>query len=162
MLNVNRKKNLLNQQRFSQLEEVGRTPGRCTSVNDQVEVGLAYSIRWEHELRSTLNTDSIYTYNEVIWSDTKKHRRNNTKSKRWTELHRTMIETDEYRTKHRKRDGEKNGATRVNVKTNTDLSFVHLSQILPLFISTSLKFKGQSLIPESHQAPGKTGILAAA
>ena len=71
MLNVNRKKNLLNQQRFSQLEEVGQIPGRCTSVNDQVENGFAYSLRLEHELRCTFNTESIYTYNEVVLMDTK-------------------------------------------------------------------------------------------
>ena len=66
----------LNQQRFSQLEEVGRISGRCTSVNDQVENGFAYSLRLEHELRCTFNTESIYTYNEEILVDTK-----NTKAK---------------------------------------------------------------------------------
>ena len=35
-------------------------------VNDQDEVGFAYSKRCEHERRLTLNTDCIYTYDEVI------------------------------------------------------------------------------------------------
>ena len=58
MLTVNG--TFFNQQRFSQLEEVGRIPGQCTSVNDQDEVGFASSKRCEHERRLTLNTDCIY------------------------------------------------------------------------------------------------------
>ena len=45
---------------------MGRIPGRCTSVNDQDEVGFANLERCEHERRLTLNTDCIYTYDEVI------------------------------------------------------------------------------------------------
>ena len=42
-------------------------------VNDQDEVGFASSKRCKNERRLTLNTDCIYTYDEVIKSDIKKH-----------------------------------------------------------------------------------------
>ena len=44
---------------------------RC--VNDQDEVGFASSKRCENERRLTLNTDCIYTYDEVIKSVIRKH-----------------------------------------------------------------------------------------
>ena len=69
-------------------------------------------------------------------------------------MHGTVPETDEYGTKHEKTGRRKNGATRLNVKTNTDLS-LPIFPNFPLFILTSLKLKGQSLISESHQALGK-------
>ena len=74
---------------ISQLDEVGRFPGRWTSVNDQDEVGFANSERCAHERRLTVNTDCMHTYDKVMHTYDKV-------------MHRTITKRDEYGTKHEK------------------------------------------------------------
>ena len=92
------------------------------NVNDQDEVGFANSERCEHERRLTLKTDCIYTYDEV--------------------MHRTITETDEYRTKREKTGRRKKRSHPAKRKTNTDLSS-------PIFS----KFPSLHLNPLETQGP---------